>query len=253
MQQYVITDGIKFIKENSSGDPTKVNGIALATIYEDLKEANTYFQSTKMKNLISGAKSKFRIEPVEGEMFNRSTKAEKEIEEEIFQEIKEMDGVYEDFNDVKFSDNVNKHVYAGKTFMEDEEFDLAEFLSTAVRVFSQLDKYAENMAYMEREMDLAINDMRHFNRDEKTKLNAIQMQSFGYCVQEMERMRKKYKTNKILASIFTKDIKRLKNKSFVKVINNITESEYKYRRLDMETIANMIKTRNVHSNLKVVS
>jgi hypothetical protein len=248
---FIITDGAKFIKENEKGDPVKVNGIALATEFSTAIEANTYLLSSQMKRINSDMKNKFRIEPVEGELHIKSSKIDKEIEEQIAKEIKELDGVYEDYNDIKYSDEDNKHVYSGKTPMEDDDFDLGEFLLKAVEVFSNLNKFAENMAYMEREMDLNINDLRHFERDDNTRLNAIQMQNLGYCRQEMERMRKRYKSNKILSSIFVNDINRVKNENYIKVIKRVIGSEYKFRRLSKDDINNMIKTNSV--NLKIVS
>jgi hypothetical protein len=119
-----------------------------------------------------------------------------------------------------------------------------------VTVFSSLDVYAENMAYMEQEIDLKLLDIRHYKRDTNTRLNAIAAQQLEYLEQDLERERVQYKKNKIIASLFTKDIKRIKNKAFLKILGDIYNIDYKYKRINKDDIEEMIRTRKV--NLKAV-
>jgi len=251
-KQYVITDGLKFIKVNDQGDPTKTNGIALATIFDGILNANHYFKTNKMTKINKeNGINQFRVEEVEG--FVTSNKSnDSQIERDIAKEIAELDGVYADYDSFKIGDEDNKYIYSGKTYMEINNFDIAEFFHTAIKVFSQLDAYIENMSYLEREIDLKLLDLRHYKRDKSTKLNAVSMQKVGYYEQELERERKIYKVNKIIGSIFKKDITRLHNKMYLRVVDNICNSEYRYRRIGREDMDDMFNVKRKNTNLTAV-
>jgi hypothetical protein len=250
---FVLTDGLKFIKQNEHGDPVKETQVAKATVFESMVAANNYLQTNKMIKVNSdNGKNRFHVEELEGGVHNKDIKMEKALEEELRKEINGLDGVYQDYADIKLADEDNKHIYTGKTALEDEDFDLYEFLHNALNVFSQLENFIENMTYLERETDLKLLDLRHYKRDKRTKLNAIQMQKLAYYEQELERERKEYKTNRILASIFSKDINRIKNRQFVKIIDKIANSEYRYRRLDKGEIEDIISGKKQETKLKAV-
>lgn len=253
-KQYVITDGIKFIKLNEKSDPIKVNQIALATIFNSIVQANNLLLSPQMVKINKdNGKRRFNIEEIEGEL--NSTKSETneavKMEDDILKEIKELDGVFKDFDEIKMSDRYNRHVYTGKTLMEEDGFDFPEYIKETITRLSELENYVENMAYLEQETDLKILDIRHYKRDENTKLNAIEAQSLEYLEQELERERITYKRNKIVGSIILKKISRIQDPSCIKVVESLINSEYKYRRLDKSVISDMIKSKK-SNRLKAV-
>lgn len=250
-KKYILTDGIKYIKINDKGDPTKTNSIGLATVFENLIYANEYLQSLSMVKLNKDAgKRKFYIEEIEGLPTINKAKEDKQLEEEIYNEIHELDDALKDYEYIKMSDKDNKHVYSGKTILEDNDFDFVEYIKNAIKIFSQLEIFAENMAYLEQECDLKILDIRHFKRDENTRLNAIEAQRLEYFEQELERDRIKYKRNKIISKILLKNFKRLKDERFINIIDKINNTEYRYRRMSRDDIEKIIKTKK--NKLEVV-
>lgn len=56
-----------------------------------------------------------------------------------------------------------------------ENVDISDVLVSAGKVLTNLDKQYENMKYLEKEMDLRILDIRHYLRDENTKLSGVAM------------------------------------------------------------------------------
>lgn len=253
-KQYVLTDGVKFIKLNEQSDPIKVNQIALATIFDSIVKANNRLLSPQITKINKdNGKRKFNIEEVEGGLTASKSEINDSIklEEDILKEIKELDGVFKDFEDIKMSDKYNRHIYTGKTIMEEDGFDFPKYIKETIFRFSQLENYVENMAYNEQETDLKILDLRHFKRDENTKLNAIEAQSLEYLEQELERERINYKRNKIIGAIILKKINRIQDASYVKIVDNLVNSQYNYRRLDKATIYETIKGRR-NNKLKAV-
>jgi hypothetical protein len=250
-KQYILSDGAKYIKINPQGDPVKTPNVAFAHVFNNAIEANTFLQSQCMVKLNKdNGKTKFNLEIYDSLPPAIRTNEDKQLVEEIIKEIDELDGTYKDFEGLKLPDKNNNHVYSGKTTMEDDDFDLLSFMRQSVTVFSSLDVYAENMAYMEQEIDLKLLDIRHYKRDTSTRLNAIAAQQLEYLEQDLERERVQYKKNKIIASLFTKDIKRIKNKAFLKILGDIYNIDYKYKRINKDDIEEMIRTRKV--NLKAV-
>lgn len=252
-KQYVLTDGIKFIKYNEQLNPVKVNQISEATIFNSLVDANNRLLAPQMTKINKeNGKRKFNIEEVEGELIsNKYEGSDQNTEDDILAEINELDGTYKDFDDFKVTDRWNKHVYTGKTLMEDDDFDFPEYMKQAINVFSQLKNYVENMAYLEQESDLKLLDLRHFKRDEETRLNSVEAGSLEYLEQELERERIEYKRNKIIGAIILKKLDRLKKTTYIKVVDNLLNSDYNYRRLDKDAISEMISNRR-KSKLKVV-
>ncbi|MBU5333565.1 hypothetical protein KQI61_15300 [Anaerocolumna aminovalerica] len=250
MKQYVLTDGKKFIKINEFGDPVKTNNIILANVFESMLDANNFLQTDKMIRINNNnGKNKFNIKEVKdlpipfGEKYKNKARA---IEsEDIFSDD------IENLDDMKFRYKDNKHFYSEKTYMENEDFNIAEFMKLAIKVFSQLDTYIENMAYLEREIDLKILDIRHFKRDDSTKMNAIEAQSLEYYEQELERERIFYKKNRLICENFQRDINNIKDEQYINKIDNIQNSEYRYRRLSKEQINDLISSRKKYK-LKVV-
>ncbi|MBR4029880.1 MAG: hypothetical protein IKJ06_00575 [Clostridia bacterium] len=130
------------------------------------------------------------------------------------------------------------------TFMEDESFNIRDFFTVAVEVMSDIDRFISNMSNKEQITDMKILDVRHYIRDNNHKLNAIQMQRLGYYLQDLEKERYKYKSNRLIASMFANNIEALKDKNNIDKMNDIVTSKYNPRILedsDIEYIINKKK------------
>jgi hypothetical protein len=199
-KQYVLTDGIRFIKvSNQDNNPSKVSYIEQATIFNSVVSANNFLLSPQMEKLNRDCgKRKFNIDEIEGVHIMEKIEQKSTMDDDIISEIQELDGTFKDFEEFKSADKYNRHIYTGRTVMEEDGFDMPEFMKQAITVFSQLENYVENMAYLEQEVDLKILDLRHFKRDEETRLNAVEAQSLEYYEQELERDRIEYKKTRLL-------------------------------------------------------
>ncbi len=133
--------------------------------------------------------------------------------------------VAEEIDDKKDISNIEDIEYE-ETELEKSGFDISKFFSDTIKTISQLRDYAKNMGYIEQEYNKKILDTRHYIRDEKTKLNAIQMQRIGYFLQQLERERYESKSNRMIAEIFLADLKRMENINYIEVVKNVKESEY---------------------------
>ena len=130
------------------------------------------------------------------------------------------------------------------TTLEDEDFDICDFFSKTIEVMSQIDRYISNMMNNEQIVDMKILDIRHYIRDNNHKLNAIQMQRLGYYLQDLEKERYRYKSNRLIASMFAYNIEALKDKGNIEKMQNIMTSKYNPKILgdtDIEHIINMKK------------
>ena len=97
---------------------------------------------------------------------------------------------------------------------------------------SQLERYIMNMHSNEQIADMKILDVRHYIRDNDHRLSAIQMQRLGYYLQELEKERYKYKSGRIIASMFINNIEALKDKNNIDKINDVMTSKYRPKVLD---------------------
>ena len=118
------------------------------------------------------------------------------------------------------------------TTLEDENFDLCEFFTQTIQVMSQLDRFIANMVSNEEIVDLKILDIRHYIRDNNHRLSAIQMQRLGYYLQDLEKERYNYKSQRQIAQIFTSNINALKEKNSIDKMENLLTSKYNPRVLD---------------------
>ena len=84
-------------------------------------------------------------------------------------------------------------------------------------------------------------DVRHFIRDEETKLGTVPMSRISYLLQYYERQRAICKKNRNCAKLFQYHVERFKNRKYMKVIDKITNSKYKYRRLSKEYLEDYTK------------
>jgi hypothetical protein len=221
-----------------------VNNELFAQQFNNLKSANDYLLSPMMVKINKdNGKVKFTTKEIEDGIGYEDIKEKKDFDKAILEEIKTLDDCNNDFSNIKMSDEDNHHVYSGKTYIEENDIDIAEFMKTAVKVFACLETYVENMCYLEREADLDLLDYRHYKRDEETRMDSISASRLEYIEQETERNRITYKRNRLIGQIMLKDINRIKNDNFIKVVDNVVNSEYKYRRTTKDKIKEMISTK----------
>lgn len=188
---YRISDGSNYIGLSTEGCQTAVKNLGKAIEFSEKQKAVNY-----LNNIKSTLKK-----------FNWSI-----VEEELDDE--------KDISDMECIEYV-------ETELEKSGFDISEFFKETIKTISQLRGYASNMSYLEKEDNKKILDVRHYIRDERTKLNAIQMQRIGYFLRQLEKERYEHKSNRMIAEIFLSDLKRLENINYIDVVINVKESEYK--------------------------
>ena len=204
---YYLYNGHSYIGMDSNNIATSVSNIENAHPFSDSKKATNY------KNNLKTTLRKFNWQVVK-------------IDEE-------PESVEEN------CENNGEYIYV-ETQLEKSGFDISKFFNEAVKTASQLKVYANNMMYLEREYDKKILDVRHYIRDEKTKLNAVQMQRIGSFLQQLERERYKCKSNRTIAGIFLNDWSRLENPTYLEVIKHVKESEYEPRILTYELLDEIV-------------
>ncbi len=118
------------------------------------------------------------------------------------------------------------------TAIEDENFDIFEFFTTAVQVMSQIDRFIANMVSNEQIVDMKILDVRHYIRDNNHRLSAIQMQRLGYYLQDLEKERYDYKSKRLVASMFADNIEALTDKNNIDKMKDVVTSKYRPKVLD---------------------
>ena len=129
-------------------------------------------------------------------------------------------------------------------FVRDENFDVLEFVKNTVQTTSQLKYYIKYMKFLEHQRDLMITDIRHYKRDEKTKLNAIQLKNLAQYETVLEKERYKYKSNHLIAELYLNNLSILDNQELIERAEFIKNSEYKPRILTYEMIDEIVgKTR----------
>ena len=130
--------------------------------------------------------------------------------------------------DVLTSDDIESEIYEYvETDLEKSGFDISEFFKNTVKTIAQLRSYANNMNFLEQEYNKKILDVRHYKRDIRTKLSAVQLQRLEQFEIQLERERYECKSNRIIAEIFLTDLNRLENINYIEVVTNVKESEYK--------------------------
>ena len=135
--------------------------------------------------------------------------------------------------------DVGEYTYV-ETELEKSGFDISKFFSEAIETVSQLRNYANNMGYLEKEYNQKILDVRHYKRDIKTKLSAVQLQRLEQFEIQLERERYECKSNRTIAEIFLNDLSRLENIKYLDVVKNVKESEYKPEILTYELLDEIV-------------
>ena len=204
---YLLSNGHSYIGINSDNVATSVGNINKALTFTEEKRAENYRDNLK------STLRKFNWQIIE-----------------IKDDIKT-----EDVEDVEC--DIPKYV---ETELEKSDFNISEFFNNAVKTVSQLKDYASNMSFLEQEYNKKILDVRHYKRDIKTKLCAVQLQRLEQFEIQLERERYECKSNRMIAEIFLTDLNRLENIKYVEVIKNIKESEYKPEILTYEMLDEIV-------------
>ena len=204
---YVLSNGHSYIG---------VNGENIATSVSNIKKALSFSEEKKASNYRDNLKSTLR-------KFNwQIVKIEEDVETDRVE-----------------NEECNAYTYV-ETQLEKSDFNISEFFDNAINTVSQLRDYANNMNFLEQEYNQKILDVRHYKRDIKTKLSAIQLQRLEQFEIKLERERYECKSNRMIAEIFLTDLKRLENTKYIEVIRNIKESEYKPEILTYEMLDEIV-------------
>ena len=204
---YYLYNGHNYIGVDSDNVATSVSDIAKAYPFPNEKKAENY------KNNLRTTLRKFgwRVVKIDEE----SKKSEEDAE------------------------TVGEYIYV-ETELEKSGFDISKFFSEAVKTISQLRDYAQNMEFLEHEYDKKILDARHYKRDKRTKLSAIQLQRLEQFEISLERERYECKSNRIIAEVFLKDLTRLENPEYISVVSNVKDSEYNPKVLTYELLDEIV-------------
>ena len=190
---YLLGNGHSYIGVDADNVPTTVGNINKALVFSEEKKASNYRDNLKS----TLRKFNWEIIKVEDEIVSTSDDSEGECYEYV------------------------------ETDLEKSGFDILEFFKNTVKTISQLRNYANNMNFLEQEYNKKILDVRHYKRDIRTKLSAVQLQRLEQFEIQLERERYECKSNRIIAEIFLTDLNRLENINYIEVVTNVKESEYK--------------------------
>lgn len=204
---YLLSNGHSYIGVNSDNVATSVSNVSKALSFSEEKKAANYRDNLK------STLRKFNWQIVK-----------------MQDEVKDIDDE---------SDEECSHTYVA-TELEESGFNISEFFKNAVNTVSQLRDYANNMNFLEQEYNKKILDVRHYKRDIKTKLSAIQLQRLEQFEIQLERERYECKSNRMIAEIFLTDLNRLENIKYIEVVKNIKESEYKPEILTYEMLDEIV-------------
>ena len=160
---YLLSNGHSYIGTDSNNAATSVSNIKKAIMFSDEIKATNYLENLKT----TLRKFNWQIIKVEDEP------------EDIEQDC----------------ENVGEYIYE-ETQLEKSGFDISKFFNEAIETVSQLRNYANNMMYLEKEYDKKILDVRHYKRDIKTKLSAVQLQRLEQFEIQLERERYECKSNR---------------------------------------------------------
>ena len=232
----LITNGKQYIRLDSNGTPQTCGQVLAERFSED-----------KARNIIKNLPKPMRKFRFNVQLIPEISTPVKQVEEPLLEDINdvltELDDYYEDYQRNPKYDN--PYTYHGKTSLEKEMYinhvDVGNFFKMVIECVSDRENYIENMEYLIKEYDLKILDVRHFIRDENTKLGTVAMSRISYLLQYYERQRAICKRNRNCAKIFQYHVERFKNKKYMKVIDTIMNSKYKYRRLSKSYLEDYAK------------
>lgn len=233
----LITNGKQYIRLDSNGTPQTCGQVLADRFPED-----------KARNIIRNLPKPMRKFHFNVQLISEINAPAKQVEEaklpeDINDVLTELDDYYEDYQRNPKYDN--PYTYHGETSLEKEmsvnHVDVGNFFKMVIDCVSNRESYIENMEYLIKEYDLKILDVRHFIRDEDTKLGTVSMSRISYLLQYYERQRAICKRNRNCAKIFQYHVERFKSKKYMKVIDTIMNSKYKYRRLSKSYLEDYAK------------
>lgn len=204
---YVLSNGHSYIGVNEGNVATSVSNIKKALSFSEEKKASNYRDNLK------STLRKFNWQIV---------KIEEDVETDSFE-----------------NEEYDTYTYV-ETQLEKSGFNISEFFNNAISTVSQLRDYANNMNFLEQEYNKKILDVRHYKRDIKTKLSAVQLQRLEQFEILLERERYGCKSNRMIAEIFLTDLSRLENIKYIEIVKNIKESEYKPEILTYEMLDEIV-------------
>ena len=246
---YVISNGKTYIKLNGNGNPETCS-----------KKDAQVFSYEKANNLLNNIpktmkKFHFTVRPhsIERSPSKNELDYDNDMDAETINVEFEDDYVNDEFEELIENEDENgfvkkphnDYVYSGITYIEKID-DVLETLKHVISFVSDLDVYVENMKYQQKELDLKILDVRHYIRNNKTKLDSVKMGKLGYYLQQLERERAIIKRNRICCSIVNNNIGKLRDVNNIKKINSIISSfnSYNYRRMSENEINEIIKKKS---------
>lgn len=243
-----ITNGKTWLRTDNKGKPISCSE-QQAQLYDKEKAANILKNLPKTMQQFAYHTIDVQGKSDENNKINNITIKNLPFKEEIVEGVVDndiVDDVDEDDDDLVIRERDNPYHYTYETTLEkmckDKKFNIVEFFQMCVNVFSEMDDFINNMRYFQKEMDLRILDLRHFNRDEDTKLNAVQAAKLSYFQQVLERKRKTYKMNKNYALLF-EDVRNLRDKSYIHRLDEMSNSKYRNRRLSNSKIKDILSMR----------
>lgn len=202
---YVISNGRSYIGVNADNVSTTVSKIDKALVFSEERKASNYRDNLK------STLRKFNWDIIKVED-KKSDEEPANIEDNMYEE----------------------------TELEKSGFNIAEFFDTTVKTISQLREYARNMKILESEYNDKILDVRHYKRDFRTKLNAIQLQRLEQFEIMLERERYECKSNRLIAEFFLTDFNQMENINCMEFIRNVKESQYKPKILTYELLDGVV-------------
>ena len=208
---YCLYNGHTYIGLDSSNAATSVSNIKKALLFSERQKAVNYLDNLKT------TLKKFGWEIIEVKI---------ECDEENTEE-----------------NTCDEFIEYVETDLEREGFNIGDFFKTTIEIMSQLKEYASNMHFLEKEYNNKILDVRHYKRDAKTKLNAIQLQRLEQFEIQLERERYECKSNRMIAEIFLTDFNRVGDMKYIEIIRNIKESEYKPKVFTYELLDKIVGKR----------
>lgn len=250
---YVISNGKTYIKLNGNGNPE--------TCSKKDAQVFSYEKANNLLNNIPKTMKKFHFTVRPHSLEKNQVKNELDYDNDMDVDIVEKnlkdecsnECFHDDYMNDEFEDTIdckeqeiikkqhNDYVYTGITYIEKLD-NVLESLKDVISFISDLDRYVENMKYEQKEIELKIQDMRHYIRNNNTKLDSVKMGKFGYHLQELERERAIIKLNRTCCSVINNDICKLRDSSYIKKIDSIIQNfnSYNYRRIDENEINEMI-------------
>lgn len=211
------------------------------------KQQAKVFTDDKAKNVLkclpkSFKRYGFHIESINGEDMSHLKSFPKEFESladkeeaEALRESAEFvkSAEYEFKNDFEITNNC-----CNEDISYQDVPDIKALLDDILPQISKLPKYVEILDSKQKEYELEILDIRHFLRDSTVPMSTLAMANICEKLQDIERLRKTCKINKLKIQYVLDNINRITSKSLLDEVHAM-DKEYRYRRLSKEELENI--------------